>query len=503
MQDLRKSIPSAAAALILFGAANVAYARTQPNSAATTAGTQSPVDLPLPEAATLVQQAILQQRFAEAKEQEYVFREDVGSNKLEKECTWAPRCPAPCGVPGVRCVGYFVLSSTANHFEIFWRDGIRVALVLPRCESCDSVPGQNWMQNIPVSGNELAEEGQRVDSQIAAAKALRAQGEEADSPDDPPQMLFSRLLKMCTFSNPRREIVEGRPTILLDFAWDPSAKPVSANGAFLKSFSGTVGIDEEDRAVQHVEGEFDSDVNLAGGNIKIRKGTRVTVTNVRVDAGIWLLERLYARGEARYFAFTVDGDGNVFAGDYEKLLTTSGIPSGQGAAEAVWAHWAARAHSDDARDQAEAVASQDAAQVAQARGYWADPSTGLMWTARDNGKDVSWKGAMKYCRNLRLAGYSDWRLANLVELQGIYDKTAEAPGLAGMHSDEPDTWHVKGSLFLTAYEWSSSSIQDDRGHSSGYVYYFDFNDGKSVDDPTGWPYGYEFRRALCVRGPAK
>jgi hypothetical protein len=91
----------------------------------------------------------------------------------------------------------------------------------------------------------------------------------------------------------------------------------------------------------------------------------------------------------------------------------------------------------------------------------------------------------------------------LVELQSIYDKTADAPGLAGMHSDDPDTWHVKGSLFLTAYEWSSSFRQDDRGHFSGYVYYFDFNEGKSIDDPTGWPYGYEFRRALCVRGSEK
>ncbi len=141
-----------------------------------------------------------------------------------------------------------------------------------------------------------------------------------------------------------------------------------------------------------------------------------------------------------------------------------------------------------------------AAQDAQARGYWTDPATGLTWAAKDNGKDVSWKKAIKYCRNLRLAGYSDWRLANMAELQGIYDITAEAPGLAGMHSEEPTTWHVKGSLFLTAYEWSSNYRQDDRGHLSGYVYYFDFNEGKSNDDPTGWPYPFSFRRALCVRG---
>ena len=155
---------------------------------------------------------------------------------------------------------------------------------------------------------------------------------------------------------------------------------------------------------------------------------------------------------------------------------------------------------DEARKQAEAQVGRKLALETQARGYWADPSTGLTWAAKDNGKDVSWKSAMKYCRTLRLAGYSDWRLASLFELQGIYDGAAFAPGL-GVHEVEPTTWHVKGNLFLTAYEWSSNFRMDDRGRPSGYVYYFDFNDGQSNDDPTGWPYPYSYRHALCVRGP--
>jgi hypothetical protein len=89
---------------------------------------------------------------------------------------------------------------------------------------------------------------------------------------------------------------------------------------------------------------------------------------------------------------------------------------------------------------------QGGAQETQARGFWTDPSTGLMWTAKDNGKDVSWKKAMKYCSVLRLAGYSDWRLANMAELQGTYDSTANAPGLAGPRKNQwTDTWHVKGN----------------------------------------------------------
>jgi len=109
------------------------------------------------------------------------------------------------------------------------------------------------------------------------------------------------------------------------------------------------------------------------------------------------------------------------------------------------------------------------AQETQERGYWVDHSTGLMWAGRDNGKDVSWRGAVKYCRNLRLAGHSDWRLATLSELEGIYDRTANASGLAGHGDSRPFAWHVKGDLFLTGHPWSTTQRLDDRGRPNGLV----------------------------------
>lgn len=136
------------------------------------------------------------------------------------------------------------------------------------------------------------------------------------------------------------------------------------------------------------------------------------------------------------------------------------------------------------------------AQDTPVREYWVDPSTGLMWTGRDNGRDVSWKKAMKYCRDLRLAGYSDWRLATLSELEAIYDKSADAPGLS-MGSDF--TWHVKANLFLTGDQWSSEYIVDDRGKPSGYYWFFNFNEGQKNSDPSGWPYSSSGMRSLCVR----
>ena len=130
-----------------------------------------------------------------------------------------------------------------------------------------------------------------------------------------------------------------------------------------------------------------------------------------------------------------------------------------------------------------------------------------MWAGKDNGKDVNWRKATEYCRDLRLGGYSDWRLATIDELEGIYDSTANAPGLgAGKHGDQASTWHVKGNLFLTGSQWSSTQRVDDRGRPNGLVWYFDFlNRYRGSDDGSRFSGRFSDynRRALCVRHSAE
>jgi hypothetical protein len=143
---------------------------------------------------------------------------------------------------------------------------------------------------------------------------------------------------------------------------------------------------------------------------------------------------------------------------------------------------------------------------AQASVTWTDPATGLMWTGKDSGKAVSWQTAKKYCRDWRLAGHSDWRLPTTDELQAIYDKNAEAPGInpsSRWHAAEAMNYHVKGNLFLTGDQWSSTQRKDDRGHPTARVWYFDFLNGVSKDDDTTriinvWG---GIAKSLCVRRP--
>jgi hypothetical protein len=128
-----------------------------------------------------------------------------------------------------------------------------------------------------------------------------------------------------------------------------------------------------------------------------------------------------------------------------------------------------------------------------------------MWAGKDNHKNVRWSQAKKYCRNLRLAGYQDWRLPTIEELYGIYDRSVSSPGLAGKHDDEPFAYHVRGGLFLTGDEWSSTERLDNNGHPIGFAAYFDFTNGPSQfhwEDSSFLGSGYN-RHALCVRGPVE
>jgi len=60
--------------------------------------------------------------------------------------------------------------------------------------------------------------------------------------------------------------------------------------------------------------------------------------------------------------------------------------------------------------------------IAYDNGTVRDTTTGLMWAARDNGRDITWEAAEQYCRNYRGGGYTDWRLPTLDELEGLFDQ---------------------------------------------------------------------------------
>jgi len=49
----------------------------------------------------------------------------------------------------------------------------------------------------------------------------------------------------------------------------------------------------------------------------------------------------------------------------------------------------------------------------------------LEWALGTNGENIKWPKAVEYCAGLTLAGYTDWRLPTLDELESLQDSEAE------------------------------------------------------------------------------
>lgn len=65
-----------------------------------------------------------------------------------------------------------------------------------------------------------------------------------------------------------------------------------------------------------------------------------------------------------------------------------------------------------------------------------DGATGLMWMKNDNGEGILWEDALSYAEIFSYAGYSDWRLPDVKELQSLLDYT-RSPATTGSAAINP------------------------------------------------------------------
>ena len=86
--------------------------------------------------------------------------------------------------------------------------------------------------------------------------------------------------------------------------------------------------------------------------------------------------------------------------------------------------------------------------IANGDGTVTDTNTGLMWAAKDNGKDISWANAKSYCENYRGGGYTDWRLPTQHELMGLFDANKSQKAECGI-----PTIHIATDLIHLTCWW--------------------------------------------------
>jgi len=117
-----------------------------------------------------------------------------------------------------------------------------------------------------------------------------------------------------------------------------------------------------------------------------------------------------------------------------------------------------------------------------------DPSTGLMWSLKDNGKAIASNEALNYCKSSRLSGYSDWRLPASTELHSIRDRVLAQDEERLLSVDDP-TIKRKYIALSGLRVWSRD----------GDIY--DFSSGGGLTPGSELQPG-SLARALCVRGSA-
>jgi hypothetical protein len=254
-------------------------------------------DKPLPDIPTLMRHVEAHQRQSEEIEKNYIFHQSVQGDKLDSH-------------DGVK-------KSESNESEIFFLNGVQVRRLLVR-------------DGKPLTPDELRKENDRLDKLSAQLKEMRdkkdAKGQETDARGHD-EITLSRILELGAFSNPRREVVNGRDTIAVDYTGDPHVKTHNtAEGAF-KELSGTVWVDEKDEVVQHLEAHFVNDFKVGGGIVgSVKKGTWFRASAIKINDEVWLPATFEAQGEARYLLFfSLHGAIHMHDSDYRKFKATSTI----------------------------------------------------------------------------------------------------------------------------------------------------------------------------------
>jgi hypothetical protein len=196
-------------------------------------------------------------------------------------------------------------------------DGVRVDRVVAR-------------DGKPLTPAEAQKESDHIDKEVAKAKQRRAKledkGKATDSRGDE-ILTASRILELGSFSNPRRVDLDGRPTIVADYAGDPNAKTHSEFEKAFRDLVGTVWIDEQDRILARAQGHFLHDFKIRGGLIvDIKGGSSFEVRYANINHEVWLPVEASGQGKVRFLLFSgFNGRFHLNTSDYRKFHSTSTI----------------------------------------------------------------------------------------------------------------------------------------------------------------------------------
>jgi len=210
-----------------------------------------------------------------------------------------------------------IKKTTTTDSESVTIDGIRVDRTVAR-------------DGKPLTPEQVQKESDRIDKEVAKAKARRekreSQGKETDSNGDP-VLTASRILELGTFTNARRVDLDGRPTIIADYNGDPNAKTHTEFEKTFRDLVGSVWIDEQERVLVRAAGHFLHNFRIGGGLVvDIKEGSSFEIRYTRINNEVWLPTEATGQGKVRFLLFTgFNGRVHLVTSDYRKFHSKSTI----------------------------------------------------------------------------------------------------------------------------------------------------------------------------------
>ncbi len=158
----------------------------------------------------------------------------------------------------------------------------------------------------PLSANELAEQDKQQEERIAHREARRASQTEAQraareaEKQRKEREVIDEVFRMDEFRITGRELVDGRPTIVIEFEPKRDYKPVTEGGKLIQKFDGKAWIDEADRQLVRLDGRLLENVGV--GPIKIarlQRGASAYFVRRKINDEIWLPTEARFTGRAK------------------------------------------------------------------------------------------------------------------------------------------------------------------------------------------------------------
>lgn len=120
---------------------------------------------------------------------------------------------------------------------------------------------------------------------------------------------------------------------------------------------------------------------------------------------------------------------------------------------------------------------------------------GLEWQLGSNGENVPWSDAHEYCETLEHAGFADWRLPTLAELERLHEPGEESGLPAPIELDDCCAWSSTNLVEEPAA--AKGALPDPTNAPRDYYWGFLFGSGDRYYSFRSFPDGL----AMCVREP--